>query len=273
MKYTLLDAGNGKKLEKFGKYTLIRPCPQAIWNPFNSKLWSEYDAEFEKISGEKGQWRENTKLPKSFEVENQNGIKFLIEPNEFGNLGVFTEHWIYTSELLEKFTPKETVLNLFSYTGSSCLELAKKGFPITLVDSSRNALTTYTTNLELNRISRDGQRFIHEDAISFVEREIRRGNSYRNILIDTPSFGRGVKKNEVFEIDSDFVQLVGAVKKVLDPNGVAVFTLHSPRFTIASLEIFFKQMFNNYTVSVNEILNPCGSGVSIPSGTKIVIEK
>jgi len=265
MQYQLLDCGNKRKIEQFGNYKLIRPCPQAFWEISDPKIWEEFDSEFVRTGNEKGVWKTRTRLPKNWEIQVINNLKFKIEPNEFGNVGVFTEHWQYLNDLYQMFDPKDPVLSLFSYTGSTSVPLVSKGYKVTVVDSSKNAITDYATNLEINHLSRDGQRLILEDAIKFIKREIRRNKKYASILVDAPSFGRGTK-GEIFNIEDHLEVIIDDCKKLLTPNGKLVLTLHSPRFTPSILEIFIQSKFKNKQVLVNEIINPCTSKQRLPSG-------
>jgi 23S rRNA (cytosine1962-C5)-methyltransferase len=267
--YQFLDCGNRKKIEKFGEYTLVRPCPQAIWKPFSPDLWNKFDSEFVRVGSEKGTWQ-GTKLPQAWDISTDNGLKWTIEPNEFGNIGIFTEHWTYTEDLFKFFDKQEPVLNLFSYSGSNMIALLKEGYTSTAVDSSKSAMESYSKNLANNDISRDGQRLILEDAIKFVARETRRNKQYGNIIVDAPSFGRG-SKGEVFDIDQQLVDLFVHLEKLLKPDGKLVLTLHSPRFTIEGLKIFLGQIFKNKTIKPKEILNPTASGIGLPSGIIIFI--
>jgi 23S rRNA (cytosine1962-C5)-methyltransferase len=270
MKYRLLDCGDYKKVEILGDYKVIRPCPQACWEPFDKNLWKNADAEFLRTGEEKGEYNIiGKKLPKSWEMESLNGLKWSIEPNEFGNIGVFTEHWIYADSLVEFFEGKK-ILNLFTYSGSSCVNLVKAGFKVTAVDSSKVALGSYTRNMELNDLSRDGQRLILEDCYKFIAREERRDAKYDAIMCDAPSYGRGTK-GEVFKIEDDIRKILETCKTLLTPEGRMVLTLHSPRFTPKILEIMVGQIFDEKNVVCEEILNKCESGVNLPSGFLIKI--
>ena len=270
--YKLLDCGNHKKVEIFGDYKLIRPCPQALWTPFDPQCWEGAHSEYLKTEGEKGRWKKvgakdkknSSGIPSNWQIQAQ-GLEWKVEPNEFGNLGVFTEHWIYTDWLLNNFNPSSTVLNLFSYTGSSCIALVKNGYKVTVVDSSRAAMDDYVYNLGLNQIDRTGQRLILEDCQKFISKEQRRGKLYDSIMIDAPSFGRGSKK-EVFKIEDHLKELLITCKKLLSKKGKLVLTLHSPRFTPQLLDIFVSSIFKGRQVISQEILNPCESGINLPSG-------
>jgi 23S rRNA (cytosine1962-C5)-methyltransferase len=265
MKYRLLDCGDYKKVEILGDFKVIRPCPQACWKPFNPKLWENPDIEFVRTGEEKGVYNTLGKvMPKNWIIENESGLKWNIEPNEFGNIGVFTEHWVYADSLVDFFEGKK-VLNLFTYSGSNCVNLVKAGFSVTAVDSSKVALSTYTRNLETNNLSRDGQRLILEDCYKFLAREERRDAKYDAIMIDAPSYGRGTK-GEVFKIEDDIRKLLETSKSLLTQDGRLIVTLHSPRFTPKILEIMVGQIFNDKNVVCEEIMNKCESGVDLPSG-------
>jgi 23S rRNA (cytosine1962-C5)-methyltransferase len=275
--YRLLDCGNGQKVEILGEYKVIRPCPQAIWKPFNPKLWEGADSIYSRTTGEKGEWKAQKNpdgakrnklgmgIPVSWTIKSPSGLQWQIEPNEFGNVGVFTEHWQYGPDLVSFFNKKGKILNLFSYTGSSCVDLIKAGYKMTVVDSSTSAIDGFTHNLGLNHISRDGQKLVLEDVNKFILREVRRESQYDGIMCDAPSFGRGTK-GEVFNIEDQLVKMLETCKSLLSKQGRLVLTLHSPRFTPEILKILCEQIFAKKRVEVSEILNPCESGVNLPSG-------
>jgi len=269
--YQLLDCGDKQKLEKFGKYIVLRPCPQALWKKRQPDLWQKIDLEFIRTSNEKGVWKKhNPKVPDTWSVISKGNLKWQISPNQFGNVGIFTEHWLYSFKLPEFFDSGKRVLNLFSYTGSNCLDLVKAGYKVTVVDSSKNAMTTYAENLNQNKLSREGQRLILEDALKFVAREIRREKSYDAIMIDAPSFGRGTK-GEVFNIEDNLLILLKYARDLMHSDTKLVFTLHSPRFTIGILQNLFVDIFDNTKIEIKELLNPCLSGVTLPSGFLVMV--
>lgn len=304
-KYKLIDCGNKKKLEQFGDFKIIRPCPQAIWPTKLEKEWvSNVDVEFIRTGEERGVWYWNkdkyfydaelqrhgetekskkteifnTKqftiagtnpskipVPKNWTITNETGLKWLVEPNEFGNIGVFVEHWEYINQVQKHLKLKSKILNLFTYSGSNCVELVQKGHLVTAVDSSKNAMNTYHENLMANKLEKDGQRLILEDCLKFMAREIRRESKYDCIMIDAPSFGRGTK-GEVFKIEDDLTDLLIQAKTLVENDGYIVCTLHSPRFTPKILEILASQLFVGAVVTCEEILANCESGLAIPSG-------
>jgi 23S rRNA (cytosine1962-C5)-methyltransferase len=282
-KYKLLDCGNQKKVEQLGEYKVIRPCPQAMWEPTDLSLWEDANSEYVQTSGESGQWKNlkpdpalkrnkaGSGLEDSWLVESPDGLQWEIEPNEYGNIGIFTEHWMYAPALGDQFKKGGKILNLFTYSGSNCVTLADQGYKITAVDSSKAAIDRYTYNLELNGIKREGQKLVLEDVYKFVSREVRRGSMYDGIMIDAPSYGRGTK-GEVFKIEEDLVKLLQACDQLLSKTGLMVITLHSPRFTPAILQIMMSKLFPTRKVETSEIVPICESGVGLPSGFLVKVK-
>lgn len=275
--YKLIDCGNQKKLEQCGEYKIIRPCPQAIWEPLDPSLWIDVDSEFVRIEGEKGKWKamsnpQNLKkknlgsgLPQSWVVSSPDGLEWRVEPNDFGNIGVFTEHWTYAPSLSEWFDKSGSILNIFTYSGSNCVSLVRDGFRVTAVDSSKSAMDTYVYNLGQNKLSREGQKLVLEDALKFMSREVRRGSLYSAVMIDAPSFGRGTK-GEVFKIEDDLVSLLKTAQSLMKPDAKLLVTLHSPRFTPMILKNTIQQLFPLKKVEVEEILQQCVTNITLPSG-------
>ena len=281
--YQLLDSGDGRKLERVGEYTIIRPAPQAIWAPFTPEAWDQAQSEFVKEKGEKGVWRPRnlpgdvkkkqagTGIPDSWNVASPSGIRYYVEPNEYGNIGIFPEHWIYSAELPKLLPKNAKVLNVFTYTGSNAIDLLKSGAQVTAVDSAKTAMNTYVSNLEANGLGRKGSRLILEDAMKFLQREVRRESEYDCVMIDAPSYGRGTK-NEVFDLEVEFVKLLHAAKKLCRPDGTIIITLHSPRYTQAALEQTVRQLFaHRQDILVQELKLEAENGSYLTSGTLIQI--
>lgn len=205
MDYELIDSGDGCKLERWGKVVLKRPDPQAIWKPFNNS-WS-FDAEFKN-----GAW--SRKLS-DWQVKIDNFI-FKISISSFKHTGVFPEHvpnWVWLQEILKSSKPK--VLNLFGYTGGATLAAARGGvIEVTHVDASKPAITRARENAILSELGEAPIRWIVDDAVSFVKREIKRGNKYDGLILDPPSFGRGAK-GQVWKIEEDLPRLLDMCKEIL----------------------------------------------------------
>jgi len=266
--YQILDSGNGRKLEKIGDYSIIRPSTQAFWDTQNPSVWNSPDSEFNRRSDSKGSWSGN--LPNKWQIEYR-GLKWNIVPNEFGNIGVFFEHLEYTSDLLQNFDKNDLILNLFSYSGSSVMPLLKEGYKVVAVDSSKQSMALYTANLELNQISRDGQKLILEDGNKFLKREARRGNKYKSIILDPPTVGKGTK-GEVFSIEKDLLEMLLDIKNVAANQASIVMTLHSPKFTQIVLENLLAATFLKAEIKVRELFINVKSGLSLPSGYLCIVK-
>lgn len=241
MNYSLLDSGNQKKFERFGPYTIVRPCSQAVWKPA-LKSWKDADASFSKEEGWQGE------LP-SFWVIEVDGLKFKIAPTDFGHLGIFPEHrslWTWAADLVQEGS---SVLNLFAYSGGATLAFARAGAQVCHVDAARGMVNWAKENAELNGLSDRPIRWIVDDVMKFLKREVRRGRKYDGILLDPPSFGRGAK-GEVFKIQKDFEMLLELCQQLLSEH---------PLFLVCS----------NHTVGLEEVgklILPAESGKDIVMG-------
>ena len=219
--YELIDSGDGSKLERFGKFVFTRPEAQAVWSPIQtSSIWSKADASFQTTAEENGgHWNFNRQIPDSWEMRYKN-ISFKARAGASRHLGVFPEqavHWDWMSELLSNARRPAKVLNLFGYTGLASLAAAKAGAQVTHVDASKKAIAWARENQVLSDLTDAPIRWIVDDALKFVEREIRRGNLYDGIIMDPPKFGRG-PKGEVWEFFRLLPQMLAACKGALLPK-------------------------------------------------------
>ncbi len=196
--YTLLDSGQGRKLEQFGAYRLVRPEPRAVWKPaLPDGEWRSADAEYVlHDEGGGGEWKLNRELPERWQVRYRD-LKLWLTLEDSRQVGVFPENaaqwdWI---EAQVRCAPGEVrVLNLFGYTGLASLAAAKAGASVTHIDSSRRAITLGREDQALNSLDDKPIRWIVEDAVKFAEREVRRGNRYEGIIFDPPKYGLGPKR-------------------------------------------------------------------------------
>lgn len=218
--YIVKQTANGEKLEKIGGYTFLRPDPQVIWkNDIN--LTTKVDACYKRKENKSGEWKLNPKMPKSFVIERK-GVKFHIEPMSFKHICLFPEqavNWDMMTDLIKKSNREIKVLNLFAYTGGASVECALAGAKVTHVDAAKSMIDIAKTNAKLNGI--DSIRYILDDCVKFVEREIRRGNKYDAIIMDPPSFGRG-PKGETWKIEENIYEFVRLCSKVLSDNPLFV---------------------------------------------------
>src|SRR3989304_4910465 len=207
--YELVDTGDGMKLERWGQYMMARPDPRIIWSKGDPELWKKADAEFE---GEN--WKFRNEPPQDWVVSWER-LRFMLRPTDFKHTGVFPEQAVNWQWLQQKKATR--VLNLFAYTGGATMAAALAGAHVTHVDSSKPAMMWAGENARLSRISKDKIRWIQEDALKFVSREIRRGVKYDGIIMDPPRFGRG-PSGEVWKLEEKLPELVRAAHEILSPT-------------------------------------------------------
>lgn len=218
--YTLLDSGDGEKLEQYGAYRISRPDPQALWEKkLSQNEWDTADAIFSRTA-EKAGWKIKESLPERWPIELQ-GLKFWIRPTSFKHTGLFPEHvpnWQWIQETLTKAISQgrsePSVLNLFGYTGGATLAASAARAQVVHVDGSKVALTWARENAELSGLKDNSIRWILDDARAFVHREIKRGNKYDGIIMDPPAFGHGPKK-ELWKIEEHLLPFLQECKQIL----------------------------------------------------------
>ena len=225
--YEVLDCGNGEKIERFGKYILRRPDPQAIWHPKNFSKY-KVNAIYHRSNKGGGNW-EFIDLPKSwkigYDVGNKNDnakMVFNLKPFTFKHTGVFPEqatNWNFIYNFCKKnidaLSKEIKILNLFAYTGGATMASAIAGAKVTHVDASKGMVTWAKENADSSNIPNDRIRWIVDDCKKFVEREIRRGNTYDGIIMDPPSYGRG-PNGEVWKIEDSIFDFVDITMKLLN---------------------------------------------------------
>lgn len=216
--YELIDASDGERLERWGKYILVRPDPQIIWKDVaKSSLWNKADGIYRRSSNGGGGWIKQ-KTPESWDISYDHlGLKFRLKPMGFKHTGLFPEqaaNWDWFSELIKKSGRPIKVLNLFAYTGGATVAAAKAGAQVVHVDASKGMVAMAKENAALSGLESAPIRYIVDDCKKFVEREIRRGNRYDGIIMDPPSYGRG-PSGEVWKLEDSIDEFVGLVSKVL----------------------------------------------------------
>ncbi len=210
--YQILDLAGGDKLEEWNGVRVVRPDPQVIWEKRSfPKLWASADGVYHRSRSGGGSWEFRTSLPERwplcFEPLN---LTFHIKPTGFKHMGLFPEqgvNWEWMHKLIKDSGRPARVLNLFAYTGGATLAAAAAGAQVVHVDSSKGVVTWAKENLALSGMADRPVRFIADDAIKFVEREIRRGNHYEGIIMDPPSYGRG-PGGEVFKLEKELHNLI-----------------------------------------------------------------
>ena len=224
--YELLDMANGEKLEKWGEYILIRPDPQIIWNKKNKpELWKKAHARYVRSSTGGGHWEMLKGIDKDWQIK-YNKLTFNIKPMGFKHTGLFPEqavNWSFMIDKIKGAKGKENreikVLNLFAYTGGATVACAYAGASVCHVDSSKGMVSWAKENLQSSGLKEKPVRFIVDDVVKFVEREIRRGNKYDCVIMDPPSYGRGAN-GEVWSIEKDLYNLVNLCMKLLSDNPI-----------------------------------------------------
>ncbi len=213
--YSVVDCGNGEKLERWGNYFLVRPEPQAIWNtPRTNPRWNKYDALYSRSSSGGGKWT-NRNLPDSWKISYKN-LTFNLKPMNFKHTGIFPEqasNWDYITDMIANAGRPINVLNLFAYTGAATVAAAKAGASVCHVDAAKGMVSWARENAASSGLSNASIRWIVDDCAKFVEREIRRGRRYDAIIMDPPSYGRG-PTGEIWKLENnlfDFVNLCSGV--------------------------------------------------------------
>ena len=257
MTYELIDSGNKQRLERFGKYILIRPASQALWKPQEPKLWNEAHAVFKRDLPWKG-------VPQSWNISYRS-VNLKLVPTNFGHLGIFPEHMQQWDWIESKLKPKSNILNLFGYTGATSLYLAKKGHSVCHVDAAKGIVEWAKQNAHLNNLQSAPIRWIVDDALKFLSREIKRKNVYDAVLLDPPSFGRGAQ-GQVFKIERDLSFLLDLCKKVLKPiPDCILLTCHTPGISPLVLKNIVQQIFPKLFIDSGEMVVE-SEGLPLPLG-------
>ena len=223
--YQLLDSGAGKKLERFGEFTLIRPEPQAKWTTTLARReWELAEGEFAKAPGiQRGEWKFRKRIPERW-IMQRNSLKFWVQPAPSGHVGLFPDqacHWDWITEVIGPRTKPLRVLCLFGHTGLATLAAAAAGAEVTHVDASRKAVAWARENQSLSGLSQRPVRWVVEDALTFVKREARRGNQYDAMMLDPPRFGRG-PDGQIWKLEDSLPELLRACTKLLSASPVFV---------------------------------------------------
>jgi 23S rRNA (cytosine1962-C5)-methyltransferase len=223
--YQLLDSGNERRLERFGQFIFDRPEPKALWKKTLSQSeWQKAHAIYHRSEKGGGSWKFLKQVPKEWTITWE-GLTFLIKPTGFKHMGLFPEFedvWKWEQGILNasrKTDYQPHVLNLFGYTGAASLAAAAAGAKVTHVDGSREVITWARENAKRSRLEDKPIRWLIEDVLTYVKREVKRGTKYDGIIIDAPKFGRG-DRGEVWKIEEDLPKLLDLCMQVLTPQPV-----------------------------------------------------
>lgn len=270
--YEVLDCSEGEKLERWGNYILIRPDPQIIWNtPRTHRGWSHPNGHYHRSSKGGGEW-EFFDLPDQWTIR-YDRLSFHLKPFSFKHTGLFPEqaaNWDWFSRLIREAGRPIKVLNLFAYTGGATLAAACAGAQVTHVDASKGMVGWAKENARLSGLEDAPIRWLVDDCLKFVEREIRRGNHYDAIIMDPPSYGRG-PKGEIWKIEDAIHPLVRSCARLL-PEEPLFFLINSyttglaPAVLSYLLHLEIKSRFGGVLES-GEVGLPVGNtGLVLPCG-------
>ncbi|MBC8353435.1 MAG: class I SAM-dependent methyltransferase [Planctomycetes bacterium] len=270
--YQLLDFGAGRKLERFGAYTLDRACPAAEdTRKAATAEWKKADARYERTLGDEGRWKPATALPSAWTLAHGD-FAVQLQPTPFGHLGVFpeqAENWDWIVRQVARASRRLRVLNLFAYTGGSTLAAAAAGAEVVHVDSAKNTVAWARRNAELSGLNIKPIRWITEDAKRFAERELKRGNRYDAVILDPPSYGHG-PKGETWKITRDLHSLLTTCAELTDgQRAFMLLTCHSPGFEPPEVEaILADAVFGTCQAgaTAKPLTLTCIDGRQLPSG-------
>lgn len=277
--YELLDSGNYRRLERFGDLVIIRSEPRAWWYPdLQESDWEKAVAIYERE--EKGEWLFKTKISESFTLP-FNDLKLKIKLTKMSkHVGVFPEQskqWLWIMDKIKKSGRKDIkILNLFAYTGMSTLAAAAAGAHVTHVDGSKVALTWANENQELSGLKNASIRWILDDALKFVKREVRRGNKYDAIIMDPPAFGRG-PQGQVWKIEDAINPLLEACTALLSPDSLfmimTMYSIESSSLSVRNLLSDATKHLGGRIINGELVLKPKKSDKVIPMSIFGIWEK
>jgi 23S rRNA (cytosine1962-C5)-methyltransferase len=290
--YELIDCGDFEKLERFGKYITIRPEPQAVWPKIYSK--SDWDKQahvkFVPRSSSSGDWKKFKQMPDQWEVRyevrsasfgkaqddgNVQELVFRLGLTSFKHVGIFPEQAVNWDAIYSYFSAlnKPRFLNLFAYTGGASLAAKAAGADVTHVDSIKQVVTWANENMQKSGL--DNIRWMVDDALKFVKKEIRRGNTYQGIILDPPAFGHG-PNGEKWKLEDNIAEMIESVLQILDADKhLLILNAYSLGFSALVPENLLKPFASKHRskLSIGELYLPAKSGVKLPLGVWGKLEK
>ena len=268
--FEVIDTGGGEKLERWGDYYLARPDPQVIWPRSQETWWQRAQAHYLRSERGGGAWDFREKLPEKW-VISYGDLKFFVRPTGFKHTGLFPEQAANWDAMVALIRPRPgvKVLNLFAYTGGASLACAAAGAHVTHVDAAKGMVLWAKENRVLSGLPETGFRFIIEDALAFVKREIRRGSRYDGVVMDPPSYGRG-PTGEVWKLENELYNLVDTCAQVLSDDPLFFFiNSYTTGFQPAVLQnILQKTVAARFggVIDSQELCLPVRSGGVLPCG-------
>lgn len=269
--YELIDAGGGKKLERWGKIITIRPEVQAY---FKSKIsfdeWRKMAHwEFVSKGGQKGQWKSLKKAPEHWTISYKR-LKFNIQLTQFKHVGLFPEqrtNWDFIDRNLKN---ESRFLNLFAYTGAASCVARNKNAETFHVDSVKQLIGWAKSNMEASRLM--NIKWVHEDALKFAQRELKRGNQYQGIVMDPPAWGIGAKK-EKWKLEDKLDELLSTAEQLLAEDGFLIVNTYSPKIDLKALKELSELYFQQNQVQVSELWMKTTQGNDLYFGNLLRVEK
>lgn len=284
--YELIDCGNFEKLERFGKYILIRPEPQAVWSKsLSEKEWSKLaHVRFNQRTSSSGTWEKLKEMPDRWSVQftpdyyrDHNSqftiLTFRLSLTSFKHVGIFPEQAVNWEYIYQSLTPSPSpkgersvrVLNLFAYTGAASLVAKAAGADVTHLDSVKQVVTWARENMELSKLN--DIRWIVEDAMTFVKREVKRGKKYRGIILDPPAYGHGTD-GKSWKLEDNILEMMKSVKQLLDEkNHFLLLNVYSLGFSPLIIENLFRELYPaGEKFETGELFLQSKSGQKLPLG-------
>ena len=270
--YEIIDASNGEKYERWGKYYLLRPDPEVIWDNGNlkDKYKGKIDAIYHRNNEGGGYWENIKKMPDRWQIK-YNNLTFNLKQMGFKHTGLFPEqaiNWDYLQNIIKKANREIKVLNLFAYTGGATLACLSAGAIVTHVDSSKGMVSWCKENVNDSKLDDSKIRYLIDDCTKFVEREIRRGNKYDVIIMDPPSYGRGINK-EIWHFEDDIFNLIKLCSKLLSDNPLLMMVnsyssgisgqimVNMLNLSLPKGNVFYEEL--GLPIKENNLVLPCGN--------------
>lgn len=271
--YELIDAASGERLERWGDILLIRPDPQVIWSGKKDGLWKQAHAIYHRSNSGGGYWEKLRTVPDVWSIS-YNKLTFRLKPMGFKHTGLFPEqavNWSLADELIRKENREVNVLNLFAYTGGATVACLNAGAKVTHVDASKGMVQWAKENASFSGLAEKPVRWLVDDCMKFVKREIRRGNRYDAIIMDPPSYGRG-PNGEVWKLEQQLSELLDDTSKLLSDNALFFFLntytgglsptilnyMMREKLSVKNKENIFTEEIG-IKVTNKDIILPCGS--------------
>ncbi len=280
--YELIDSGNFEKLERFGKFVICRPEPQAVWcKALSEKEWGSADARFvldvQNANGEKGRWTRRN-VPDEWTIGYKHGdmnLSFVMKFNTFKHIGVFPEqadNWNFIYDNVRRIaSPECNVLNLFAYTGGASLAARAAGAKVYHVDSVKQVVNWAAENQSASKLA--DIHWVVEDALKFVKREIRRGNKYSGIIMDPPAFGRG-PAGEKWILEDSIDEIVGLASQLLkEKDSFFILNMYSMGLSALVSENVVRSHFLDVDTQCGEMFFSDRAGRRLPLGTFVRFAK